>query len=142
MGLQADVNHELSALDISSKAMRQFGLTVGAVFAAITALGVWKHWAQPAVIMLGFLAAFLLIFGIISPALLRTPYRFWMTFALALGWCMSRLILTVLFVFAMIPISLLGRVMRLPFIQIRRHTPQDTYWIDHSARAKHHKDMF
>jgi hypothetical protein len=33
--------------------------------------------------------------------------------------------------------------MRLPFIQIRRHTPRDSYWIDHPARtAQHHGDMF
>lgn len=143
MGLRADVTHELSALDTSSKAMRKFGLTVGGVFAAITGLAVWKHWSQPAVITLGSLATFLLIFGIIAPALLRLPHRLWMTFALALGWCMSRLILTILFILAVIPVSLLGRVMRLPFIQIRRHTPRDSYWIDHPARtAKHHADMF
>lgn len=143
MGLRADVAHELSALDTSSKAMRKFGLTVGGVFALITALGIWKHWAQPAVITFGSLAAFLLVFGLIAPALLRTPHRVWMTFALALGWCMSRLILTVLFVFAVIPVAMLGRVMRLPFIQIRRHTPRDSYWIDHPARtAQHHGDMF
>jgi len=143
MGLRADVTHELSALDTSSKALRKFGLTVGGVFAAITALGVWKHWAQPAVVTLGSLAAFLLFFGLIAPALLRLSHRLWMTFALALGWCMSRLILTILFVFAVIPVALLGRVMRLPFIQIRRHTPRDSYWIDHPARtAKHHADMF
>lgn len=143
MGLRADVTHELSALDTSSKAMRKFGLTVGGVFAGITALGVWKHWSQPAVITLGSLAAFLLVFGLIAPALLRLPHRLWMTFALALGWCMSRLILSILFVLAVIPVAMLGRVMRLPFIQIRRHTPRNSYWIDHPARtAKHHADMF
>ncbi|MBL9180987.1 MAG: hypothetical protein JNN17_02515 [Verrucomicrobiaceae bacterium] len=143
MGLRADVTHELSALDTSSKALRKFGLTVGGVFAAITALGIWKHWAQSAVVTLGSLAAFLLFFGLIAPALLRLPHRLWMTFALALGWCMSRLILTILFVFAVIPVAMLGRVMRLPFIQIRRHTPRDSYWVDHPTRAaKHHADMF
>lgn len=143
MGLRADVTHELSALDTSSKALRKFGLTVGGVFAAITALGVWKHWAQAAVVTLGSLAAFLLVLGLIAPALLRWPHRLWMTFALALGWCMSRLILTILFVFAVIPVAMLGRVMRLPFIQIRRHTTRASYWIDHPARAaKHHADMF
>ena len=143
MGLRADVAHELSALDTSSKAMRKFGLMVGGVFALITALGIWKHWSQPAVITFGSLAAFLLVFGLIAPALLRTPHRVWMTIALALGWCMSRLILTILFILAVIPVAMLGRVMRLPFIQIRRHTLRDSYWIDHPARtAQHHGDMF
>ena len=143
MGLRADVTHELSALDTSSKAMRKFGLTVGGVFAAITALGIWKHWSQPVVVTFGSLAACLLVFGLIAPALHRLPHRVWMTFALALGWCMSRLILTILFIFAIIPVAMLGRIMRLPFIQLRRHTPRASYWIDHPARtAKHHADMF
>ena len=37
MGLRADVIHELKALDTSTKAMRKFGLKVGAVFIAIAA---------------------------------------------------------------------------------------------------------
>jgi hypothetical protein len=143
MGLRADVTHELSSLDTSPRALRKFGLTVGGVFAAITALGVWKHWAQPAVATLGSLAAFLLFFGLIIPALLRQPHRLWMTFALVLGWCMSRLILSILFIFAVIPTAMLGRIMRLPFIHIRRHAPRDSYWVDHPSRtAKHHTDMF
>ncbi|MDZ4288826.1 MAG: SxtJ family membrane protein [Prosthecobacter sp.] len=143
MGLRADVIHELSVLDTSTRALRKFGLSVGGVFGLIAALGLWKHWSQPTVITFGCLAAFLIGFGAIAPDFLRAIHRRWMTFALALGWCMSRLILTILFWLAIFPIALLGRVLGLPFTKMRRATAQASHWIDHPARAqKHHTDMF
>lgn len=143
MGLRADVTHELKALDTSTNAMRKFGLMVGGVFLAIAAFGIYKHWSPAVISILGLAGMSLVIGGALFPQALPPVHRVWMTFALALGWCMSRLILTILFVFAIIPMALLGRVMKLPYTQIRRTTPRDTYWVDHPARSnQHHTDMF
>jgi len=143
MGLRADVTHELKALDTSTKAMRKFGLMVGGVFVAIACLGLYKHWSPVVITILGIAGSFLVIGGALFPQALPPVHRVWMTFALALGWCMSRLILTILFVLAIIPIALLGRILKLPFTQMRRTTPRDTYWIDHAPRSnQHHTDMF
>ena len=143
MGLRADVIHELSALDTSARAMRKFGLTVGGAFAAITALGVWKHWPAPVCVTLGLIAAALIVPAIAAPSALRGVHRVWMTFALTLGWCMSRLILTLLFLLAVTPMALLGRLISLPFTKMRRVPAQDSYWVDHKSRsATHHKEMF
>lgn len=143
MGIRADVRHELQALDTSAKALRKFGLSVGGVFALIAALGLWKHWSQGVTGVLEGLAGFLILFGLVAPVSLRAVHRLWMTLALVLGWCMSRLILSLLFVLAMIPVAMLGRLLKLPFIQIRRATPRDSYWVDHPSRsARHHEDMF
>ncbi|MCA1964070.1 MAG: hypothetical protein LDL31_09025 [Prosthecobacter sp.] len=143
MGLRADVIHELQALDTSPKAMRKFGLTVGAVFFGIGMFGIYKQWPQVVSTASGLAGAFLLLNGALFPHWLPPIHRAWMTFALALGWCMSRLILTVLFLFAIVPVALLGRLLRLPFTQIRHATPRESYWLDPPARtAKHHEDMF
>ncbi|HYF37177.1 MAG TPA: SxtJ family membrane protein [Prosthecobacter sp.] len=143
MGLRADVIHELSALDSSKRALRKFGLLVGGVFALIALLGLWKHWSHPVVLAFGGLAAFLIVFGAVAPEFLRSIHRRWMTFALALGWCMSRIILTLLFGLVIVPFAFLGRVLRLPFTKMRRASPQDSYWLDHPARVRqHHTDMF
>ena len=75
--------------------------------------------------------------------LLKPVHRAWMTLALVLGWCMSRMILTVLFIVAVIPVALLGRLLKLPFTQMRRAPARDSYWLDHPSRsARHHTDMF
>ncbi len=143
MGLRADVIHELQALDTSPKAMRKFGLTVGAVFFGISMFGIYKQWPQAVCAISGLAGAFLLLNGALFPQWLPLFHRAWMTFALALGWCMSRLILTLVFVLAMVPVALLGRLLSLPFVQIRRTPARQTYWVDHPARtAKHHQDMF
>jgi fatty acid desaturase len=143
MSLRSDVIHELATLDSSSRALRRFGLLVGGAFALLTALGVWRHWPPPAVILLGVPALLLISLGAVAPAGLRSVHRAWMTFALALGWCMSRLILALVFGLAVVPLALLGRLFRLPFTKIRHAAPQESYWVDHASRARqHHTDMF
>lgn len=143
MGIRADVIHELTALDSSVKALRKFGLSVGGVFALLAVLGGWKHWPQAACLTFAILGGLLIGFGLVAPALLKAVHRAWMTLALVLGWCMSRLILTVLFVLAVIPVALLGRLLKLPFTQIRRAPPRDSYWLDSPPRSvRHHTDMF
>ncbi|MES2594804.1 MAG: SxtJ family membrane protein [Verrucomicrobiota bacterium] len=143
MGLRADVIHELKGLDSSTKAMRKFGLVVGAVFMGIGMLGIYKQWPQVISTASGLTGSFLVFCGALFPQWLPPFHRVWMAFALVLGWCMSRLILTLVFVLAIIPIALLGRVMKLPFTQMRRTTPRDSYWVDPPKRdAKHHTDMF
>ena len=143
MGLRADVIHELKTLDTAPRALRKFGLSVGTVFALIAGLGFWKQWSQIVVGPMGTLAVGLIFFGTASPASLKFVHRIWMTFALALGWCMSRLILTLLFFFAVVPIAFLGRMLGLPFIKMRRAPQQSSYWVDHPSRsARHHTDMF
>jgi hypothetical protein len=143
MGLLSDVKHELSILDTSPRALRRFGLMVGGVFALLAAVGLWRDWPQPAILLMGGVGLFLMVFGAVGPSQLRTVHRWWMTFALTLGWCMSRLILTILFCLAIVPIAWLGRLIGLPFTKMRRAPRRDSYWIDHPARAqKHHGDMF
>lgn len=143
MGLRADVIHELKALDTSRGAMRKFGLTVGAVFFGIGMFGIHRQWPQVFSTASGLAGAFLLLNGALFPQWLPPFHRAWMTFALALGWCMSRLILTLVFVLAFIPTGLLGRLLGLPFTHIRRTPPQPSYWQDPPRRAaRHHEDMF
>jgi hypothetical protein len=144
MSFRTDIRHELAQLDTSLPALRKFGLMVGSVFLLLAALGFWKNWHPALYISFSVLGSELLLFGALKPGWLRATHHYWMLLALAMGWCMSRLILTVLFYLAVVPIAFLGRWLRLSFCQIRRHTPQATsYWIDHpQSSAKHHQEMF
>src|SRR6478752_5821426 len=111
MGLVLDVKHEVAHLDVSRKSLRQFGLMVGGVFLLLAIVALRKRW--DAGLMLTFLAAgsALALLGVTLPHLLRFIYRWWMGLSLCLGWCMSRVLLTVLFGLAIVPIALLGRVL-------------------------------
>jgi hypothetical protein len=143
MSLRSDVIHELSILDTSLKALRRFGLMVGGVFALISAFGIWRQWPLMVLILLGLCATFLMLFGAAAPERLRAVHRAWMTLALTLGWCMSRVLLALVFSVAVVPLALIGRLFRLPFTQMRHAVPQESYWADPPTRARqHHRDMF
>ncbi|MCE9520505.1 MAG: hypothetical protein K8R87_13240 [Verrucomicrobia bacterium] len=143
MGLVLDVKHEVAHLDVSEKSLRKFGLMVGGVFLLLALIALRKKW-DPS-LLLSFLAAgsALALLGAALPTLLRVVYRVWMGLSLCIGWCMSRILLTILFCLAIVPIALLGRVLHLPFMKIRQAPKRDSYWEDHKPRsAKHFEEMF
>jgi hypothetical protein len=143
MGLIADVKLEIAHLDLKSKALRNFGLLVGGVFVLLTGIGLWKHWPDACVWSFGMVGGSLMILGAVRPTLLRAVYRVWMTFSFSLGWCVSRILLTILFFGAIAPVALAGRLFGLPFASMRKFVKKDSYWVDHKPRAaRHYEEMF
>src|SRR5262245_32507493 len=134
MGLVLDVKHEVAHLDVSAKALRKFGLLIGAAFLLLALIALRKHW--DAGLLLGFLGvgSALALLGAALPDLLGAVYRAWMALSLAIGWCVSRLLLTILFCLAIVPVAILGRIFHLPFTKIRRAPKLDSYWFDHPQR--------
>ena len=143
MGLIADVKLEVTHLDVKPKALRSFGLLVGGVFLLLAGIAAWKHWPAACLWIFGITGGLLVIFGALKPTLLRAVYRVWMTFSFSLGWCVSRVLLTILFYGAIAPVALAGRLFGLPFARMRRPAKQDSYWVDHKPRAaNHYEEMF
>jgi hypothetical protein len=143
MGLVLDIKHEVAHLDVSAKSLRKFGLMVGGVFLLLAVIALRKKWDDG--LLLTFLAAgsALALLGAALPTFLRTLYQWWMGLSLGIGWCMSRVLLTLLFCLAIIPVALLGRALNLPFVKIRKAPPKPSYWEDHKPRsANHFEEMF
>lgn len=143
MGLVLDVKHEVAHLDVSPRSLRKFGLLVGGVFLLLALIALRRQWNPT--LLLSFLAAgsVLALLGAALPTLLRALYRGWMAASLSIGWCVSRLLLTLLFALAIVPVALLGRLLRLPFTQIRRPPKLPSYWTDPKPRsAGHFEEMF
>ncbi len=143
MGLITDVKHELTALDLQPKALRKFGLMVGGVLLLLTWIAWRRHWGTGWEMGLGISGGLLVIFGATFPALLRPVYRVWMGMSFTLGWFMSRVLLTLLFFGALVPVALVGKVLGLPFARMRRPEKRDSYWMERKPRpANHHEEMF
>ena len=143
MGLITDVKHEAARLDVKRPALRKFGLSVGAVFLLLSWIALRKHWAEPVLYAFLGTGSFLVVFGAAAPAKLRAVYLAWMTMSLAIGWCVSRVLLTILFYLAIVPMALMGKIFRLPFAGMRRPPRSDTYWIPRPEReVRHHAQMY
>jgi len=123
-----DVKEELKALDISKKSLRNFGLLVGGIFFL---LGLWiYHRSQsPLGIVFIVIGALLLLFGLVFPNSLSQVYKIWMGLAFALGWLMSRVLLSILFYFVITPIGFVAKVVGKDFLDINYKIKRKSYWI-------------
>ena len=95
---------------ISKKDLREFGILIGFGFPIIIGLlipAITGHGFRSWTIWVGFLG---LIFGLISPNLLKLPYKAWMKLGYLLGWVNSRIILGIIFFVILLPIAILMRL--------------------------------
>ena len=106
---------------ISKKQLREFGLLIGFGFPlfigwlipALTGHGlrVWTLWV-------GFLG---LLIGLISPRLLKYPYKFWMKLGLILGWVNSKIMLGLVYIIVLIPIAFVMRLIGYDPLRTKRN---------------------
>ena len=128
---------EVRALDVSAGALRRFGLAVGAVFAGVALVSAWRSgWAPgPLAQALGGLDLGLVALGALVPVVLRPVYKVWMALAFAMGFVMTRVILTVAFVAVVLPIGLVLRALGKDPLAKRPDPSLDSYWIAREAPA-------
>jgi hypothetical protein len=87
---------------------RSFGVSVGSVLLLLAAILLWRHRVLRAEV-LGAVGAVLLVLGLIAPALLKYPSRYWWAFSRALGHVMARVWLTALFALVLTPVNIVWR---------------------------------
>lgn len=126
----AAVRAEMRALDVSPSALQRFGWMVGGVLLCGVAVWAWRHsWEVDLVgrVVAGAGAA-LVVLGTLVPTALRAIYTAWMTLALALGWVMTRLILTLAWALAFVPIGLFFKLTGRDVLHRRPDPTAETYW--------------
>ncbi len=125
---------EIRSLDTSRKALRSFGLLVGAVIIAIAVFVLWRRGWNPSTVVYILMAAggTLVLLGTTIPILLRPVYSVWMAIAVILGFFMTRVILTVVFYFVVTPIGLIMRAVGRDPLNRKLDADASTYWIEKS----------
>jgi hypothetical protein len=121
------INDEYQKLDRSRRALRRFGVTIGIAALALGSFLLWRHnrGAGWPLISVG---AFLLLVAGFAPTTLKWVHRPWMMLALALGWCMTRILLTIIFFLVVTPIGLLQRIFGKRVVQTAFKTDDASYW--------------
>jgi hypothetical protein len=112
----------------TARELRKFGLVLGGAFAVLSGLLAIRHsdlWSVSAA-----LAAMLAVTGILFPTLLRPVEWFWMKLALVLGFVVTNVLLTVVFVVGVVPTGLLMRMLGKDPLRLRPGRKSTTYWID------------
>ncbi len=127
-------------IDTSSRSeQRKFGLVMAAAIAALGFLrSAWHHGLWQIAMPWGFLAvagAFAAL-GIAAPGVLRPVLVWWIRFAEALNWLITRILLTLVFVLVISPMGLWFRLARTSVIagslvpDIGGHNPLEAARLD------------
>jgi hypothetical protein len=115
------------------RSLRNFGLTVGIAFGVLAGLLFWRGRSH--YIYFVPVSAFFLLMGLIVPGLLKPIRRGWMTAAAAMGWVMTRVILTVLFFAVFTPLGFIARLVGKRFLHLAIETSAESYWVPKDPEA-------
>jgi ABC-type uncharacterized transport system permease subunit len=112
----------------TAKELRKFGLVVGAAFALLAVFLYFSHrdlWKVSAA-----LSTFLIVTGVLYPTLLRPLEWLWMRLALVLGFVVTNVLLTAVFLIAVIPTGLVMLILGKDPLNLRQKGERESYWRD------------
>mgnify|MGYP001234425170 FL=1 len=116
---------EIKNLNTSNKDIRGFGITIGIILLTIS--GVLFFYDKSSFEFIAFAGGGFIALGVIIPILLKPIYIIWMTFAVILGWIMTRVILSLVFFFILTPIGLITRFLGEDFLGLN-NVKSESYW--------------
>ena len=129
MAVVTSQSHEVLASfrKVSVGSDRKFGLTVGAILAALSLLPL-LHGKPPRPWLLA-LGLVLFGLGLLAPRALGPLNRLWFRFGLLLGQITNPIVMGILFFLVMVPMGWILRRRGHDLLSLRRDGGADTYWI-------------
>ena len=118
--------------ELDKAGLRKFGFTMGAIIGVLFGLVLpyffadsWPRWPW-------IIAAVFFAWGILAPTTLRPVYRGWMRFGLLLSKITTPIILTLVYVIAIIPTSIILRLARKDLLR-RKFDGSESYRVESKA---------
>ena len=123
---RSSIAEDYERIDRSPSALRRFGFTLAIVLAIATAFTFRRY---PNVALTFAIASVLLgVAAQFAPAQLAAVHRVWIKLSLAMGWVMTRVILTLVFFLVVTPVGLLQRLVGKRAFDVAFRTHENTYW--------------
>jgi hypothetical protein len=122
------VKQQYRAIISGRRQWRQFALILALVFLAVAGLAIRRDtaagsiWLAPAA-----------LFGILAwwgPSWLEPVHRLWMLFAGALGFVMTRVILSIIFYLVLTPVALFSRLIGKRYLDLEFREERSSYWVE------------
>ena len=117
---------EIKLIKTENKDLRSFGITFGIIFLIIA--GFLLYIENESFQLFIVISSIFIIFGFLLPIILKPIYISWMSFAIILGWFMTRFILSLLFYLIVTPIGLITRVLGKDFLELKKEASNGSYW--------------
>ena len=117
---------EIKNINSNKKELKKFGVTIGGVLITIS-IFLFVYEKPSALYFMG--SGFLLqIIAQIFPLFLLPFQKIWMTFAVVMGFIMTRVILSILFYIIITPISFLSKLFGKDFLNLKIEKDRNSYW--------------
>ena len=113
-----EIFSEIKNIKESPSDLRKFGLTIGIVLLIIAAILLWTGKVSYPV--WGGIGALFILAGLLYPAVLKPFNKVWMTLAILLGWIMTRVILAILFYFALTFTRFIAMIFNKKFLNLKK----------------------
>ncbi len=117
---------EIKNIKSTRKDLRNFGLSVGTVFAIIGLALLWYEKSNFPYLLAPGVA--LIVLGLVLPKLLTPLQKVWMTFAVIMGFVMTRLILSILFFIVFTAFGITAKVIGKPLLDMKIDKSSESYW--------------
>jgi len=121
------LREEIKNLKSDKKELRKFGMTVGIVLLLVAAFLLWKQ--RLSFSYFAWIGGALFVFGLTAPAILKPVFRGWMTFAVIMGFVMTRAMLTIVYFCLFTPIALLLKMMGKDLLEEKWDKTTASYWV-------------
>ena len=128
---------EIKSIKTSNKDIRSFGITIGIILFIISAT--LLYYDKSSYQIIAYIGGGFIALGIIIPILLKPIYILWMTFAVMLGWVMTRVILGLVFYLIMTPIGLITKLLGEDFLDLKE-TNVKSYWNNRDSHLEQNQD--
>ena len=116
----------IELIDASNIKVRKFGILFGCIGLLLAAYMLYRgsdHWLWPA-----GSAVFFFVTAFIGYSILKPVYIGWMTFAFALGWVNTRVLLGLFYYLVLTPIGVILRISGKDLLDQKIDRDAPTYW--------------
>jgi len=120
-----EILFEIKNIKNSPSDLRKFGLTIGIVFILIALILLWMSKSP---LIWGVIGIVIILAAFLYPSILKPLNKIWMIFAILLGWVMTRVILSILFYFAITLIRFLALAFNKKFLDFKMNPSAKSYW--------------
>ena len=128
---------EIKSIKTSNKDIRSFGITIGIILFIISAT--LFYYDKSSYQIISYIGGGFIALGIIIPILLKPIYILWMTFAVILGWVMTRVVLSLVFYLIITPIALITRLIGKDFLTLKSKK-LESYWNNRDSSIELNQD--
>ena len=116
---------ELKNISSTKKDLRNFGFTIGSILLVIALILFFKE--KDSDVYFFSIGLVFILSGIVLSFILKPFYKIWMTFAVIIGWIMTRIILAILFFIIITAIVVLARLFGKDFLNLKPDN-RDSFW--------------